>query len=211
MAKLRIETQCDNCKKTIYLTKSRYERSKKHFCCKECYNVYPKDLRVEKTKNVYRDKIIKGRRTLYHRYIMEQHLGRQLERNEHVHHINGDKQDNRIENLMVVTAGNHNRIHQQKYPTTKICKICGKEFEPPVKHRKRNTICSKECWSVWQKQTTVFKPKKINQYTLGGEYIRTFGSIKEASDLLGKYSTNIVKCLKGITKQAYGYKWEYID
>jgi hypothetical protein len=33
---------------------------------------------------------------------MEDHLGRILESNEHVYHINGDPRDNRLQNLVVV-------------------------------------------------------------------------------------------------------------
>jgi len=49
-----------------------------------------------------------------HRLVMEKHLDRFLLRTEHVHHINGNRTDNRIDNLIVLSNSEHIRTHRNQ-------------------------------------------------------------------------------------------------
>lgn len=56
----------------------------------------------------------KGGRVYEHRWVMACSLGRLLSRDEEVHHINGDKQDNRLENLKLTSKREHIAEHHRE-------------------------------------------------------------------------------------------------
>lgn len=62
-----------------------------------------------------------------------------------VHHVNHDKRDNRLENLVLMTHQEHSEHHNQKHPKTKLCTECGTEFTPHPTKRERALTCSPVC------------------------------------------------------------------
>jgi len=117
--KIKVRCSTCNCEFEKWPCLFRKTINLKHYCNPICGNL---SMRSGKTSygfkkttgsplNPYRRCMKEGKYVYEHRWLMEQHIGRKLLKNEHVHHINGNTTDNRIENLEILSNSDHAKIH----------------------------------------------------------------------------------------------------
>lgn len=55
-----------------------------------------------------------GKYRYLHRLVLQEHLGRELSQDEHVHHLDGNPRNNSVENLQIVSKAEHNRLEPRR-------------------------------------------------------------------------------------------------
>ena len=116
---------CPNCTTIIYWSKSErnwYEKRENRMHMHRCYKDRCEYI-IENEQGYQSIKMYNGKNTYWrsmHKVIMELHLTRLnggiktiIHKSLQVHHKNGNKRDNRIQNLAIVGAKEHKQIHYQ--------------------------------------------------------------------------------------------------
>lgn len=122
--KRRVKLTCSNCGK-MFERRVSVKIGNNSFCTRKCQYDF---LRLENAPAFKQGRLVNdhgyvmilnpthprkvAKQYVYeHILVMEAHLGRYLSKGEVVHHINGLKDDNRLENLKLMTNSEHATLH----------------------------------------------------------------------------------------------------
>lgn len=165
---------------------------------KKCY------LRVNLCKN--------GKQKTYNVHILvwEAFKGKVPDGNE-IDHLDGNPKNNRLDNLdpkthkencnNPITVKRHTVAMQRRSENTEWRKNVSEGAMKRSKNQKW-----RENNAEAMRRT---KAKPVDQFTIDGEYLKTWPSAREAARVLGYRQGNISACCRGIYKQAYGYIWRF--
>lgn len=107
--------------------------------------------------------------TLEHREVMEEHLGRKLESEEHIHHIDENKKNNDLSNLVLTSRSAHAKGHATRAKEVEIiCAWCGqKAYKKPnylhhnAKQGKSGPFCGKSCSAKYTREVQLGRRERL--------------------------------------------------
>lgn len=130
-----------------------------------------------------------------------------------VHHKDKNWRNNNPENLQVVCAQCHRKLHRSEI---KKCSVCGKVYK-----RTHHGMCEKH-YQQWRrngdplhKPWSTYKEKKskgpINVYDKQGDIIKTYTDVRTASRESGYARSSVASACNTPGKTLGGYIWRYAD
>lgn len=161
------------------------------------FGFFPKEkiLTPKKCKNGYL-RVSLGKQNKFkefyiHRLVAEHFIENPLLKQQ-VNHLNGIKNDNRVENLEWVTP-KENMRHAIKHGLWK---------DPGViqKYSKIGAALAKK-----------ITQKKVAMYSLNNELLELFEGVRSIENKYGFLHSSISMVCNGKRKQAYGYIWKFIE
>lgn len=101
----------------------------------------------------YPGKLYRNRYVYEHHCVWWRNTGDVVPDGFLIHHKDGDKHNNRFENLEIVSRSDHSRMHKPGFGNvTLVCEVCGKSFDRRISiyrkgHVSLNTqiCCSRSC------------------------------------------------------------------
>lgn len=116
-----------------------------------------------------------------HRYVVEKEIGRPLKKSEIVHHIDGNKLNNDISNLMLMTRSEHAHLHMGRQDEEKYCEWCGKKLATRTARlcRECSRINSRKIKNRPSKQALVEMKKSMSYCAIARLYGVTDNTIRK--------------------------------
>lgn len=112
---------CKSCGVEFYRQQIEIKRGRVHYCSSVCSGKAHRGKNNSQwlrgyfiTDNGYKKIRVGNKYVFEHRYVVEQHSGEKLDNKLDVHHIDGDKLNNHIDNLIVLTKSQHAIAHNRR-------------------------------------------------------------------------------------------------
>lgn len=87
----------------------------------------------------------------YARYLLGVREGRELSKNEQADHINGDKTNDSLDNLQILSPleNHHKTFKRGETMYDHVCPVCSKPFQLSARqNHKTNPTCSRKCGGI---------------------------------------------------------------
>lgn len=99
------------------------------------------------------------------------------------------------------------RMYGMDYGQFSFALKCGRLTMPPMEEIHRRIVKQQKSGS----EDNLKKDLPVCQYTLKGELVRTYDTIKQAAEVMGGHRGNIIAACEGRYRTTRGFQWRYLN